>query len=344
LKTLVLLLSVFSVNTIFSQTSTARFLYWQPSAEIRALGGAGVSIVGNSYSAYYNPASFAFDTTLNFSASFTQPFSDFKNMSHSFISASLPIKKIGTFAISLNAFWIENQVVTSEADPEPLGLILENPELFSPTHWQLKLSYAYNINNNIALGVNLGLLSVTLTNRPIGESDFTGTSFAFLLDGGVLIKDILSEATYLDVNPIQNWWIDNTSHSGFSFGFSLLNIGSKIRYVDPDYKEPPPSLALFGLTYWPIFTNQISDRILIDYEKKIYDSYKYDLVHFGNEIILFKLVSLRGGYVLSTGDVQDNYFTYGLGAKTKYFSVNIARYNQFIRTSWHFDARLTLEL
>lgn len=344
LKLLVLLLSLFSICIVFPQTSTARFLYWQPSAEIRALGGAGVSIVGNSFSAYYNPASFAFDTTLNFSASFTQPFSDFKNTSHTFISASLPIKNVGTFAISLNAFWIENQVRTSEESPEQLGVISDNPELFNPTHWQLKLSYANKINDNIAFGVNLNLLSISLTDLSFGESDFTGTSFAFLLDGGVLIKDILSEVTYLDVKPIQNLWIDNTNHSGFSLGFSLLNLGQNISYYDPTYKDSPPAFALFGFSYWPVFTNLFSDRILIDYEKKLYDSGKYDLIHIGNEIVLFKLVSLRGGYVINTGDIQENYFTYGLGVKTKYFSVNVARYNQFIKSSWHFDARLTLEL
>lgn len=341
---LIMLIFFLPLLNSFSQTSTARFLYWSPSAEITAMGGAGVAIVDNSLSAYYNPAGLGFNKTFNVAGSFMQPFPSFKNTAQLMLSSHFPLEGIGTFALSLNSYWLENQIRTGTNDPSPIGGVNDNPKLFTPTNYQIKLTYADNISDNFAFGASVSFLRIKLSPIPTEAEVGSGTSSNLLVDVGILVKDLLTEGTYttepVDSNSV---FVDNI-RPGVSIGFSILNLGPEISFIDDAQSDPSPSFALFGFSYTPFYTYEFTSRLLLDVEKRIYDSDEIDFIHVGGEVQFFKLISLRGGYLFNNVNDDLSYPTFGLGLNLKLLSVNVSRYKKYIVPTWQFDTKISLEL
>ena len=326
-----------------SQSSTARFLYWSPSAEITAQGGAGVAIVDNSFSAYYNPASFAFSKSPGIASSFMQPFSSFQNTSQVMLSLSYPTHEIGTFALSLNSFWIENAARTGPDSPDILGAVRDQPKLFEPTNYQIKASYANKIASNIAVGVSASVLHIALSKMPTSFEHGGGATTSVLLDAGFLITDLWHEGTYrLKLDNVNTPANDNLS-PGVAIGLSFLNIGPKISFIDNSQGDPPPSVFLLGISYTPLYSNLVSSRLLVDLEKRIYDSNTLDYIHLGGEVLLYNMISLRSGYVINKINSDQSYPTFGLGIKYLFLYANISRYKKYHVPTWQFDTKINLE-
>ncbi|MDZ7623025.1 MAG: hypothetical protein U5J96_01070 [Ignavibacteriaceae bacterium] len=57
---IVLFISLLYPFVARSQSSTASFLYWQPSAKSYSMGGIGSALSNDIFSAYYNPAGLAY--------------------------------------------------------------------------------------------------------------------------------------------------------------------------------------------------------------------------------------------------------------------------------------------
>ena len=340
---LLILLFCFPIMELWSQTSTARFLYWAPSAEITAQGGAGVAIANNSFSAYYNPASFALSKSPGIASSFVQPFSSFQNTSQFMLSFSYPTQEIGTFALSLNSYWIENAARTGADGPDIIGAARNQPKLFEPTNYQIKASYANKIASNIAVGVSASVLHIALSPLPTAFESGSGTTTTVLLDAGFLVTDLWSEVTYSlkvdNVHPVPN---DNLS-PGVTIGLSFLNLGPKISFIDNSQGDPPPSIVLVGLSYTPLYSNLVSSRLLLDFEKRIYDSDNLDYIHLGGEVLLYNMISLRSGYAINNINSDLSYPTLGVGINYMFIQANISRYKKYLVATWQFDAKINLE-
>ena len=340
---LIIIVSTFTSIELPAQTSTARFLYLSPSAEATALGGAGVSIANNSFAAYYNPASFAFTKTQGLSASFMKPFSPFKNTSMGTISAFYPIESAGTIALTFNSFWNENQIRTSSNDPSPIGEIRDSPALFKPTNYQIKISYANKIEENVAFGFSASYLHIVLANKPTEQEVGSGITSTMLFDGGLLITDLFINSTY---SPDSKTNISSSVENirpGCSIGFSILNLGPKISFIDNAQSDPPPAFALLGISYTPIYWEPMSSRISLDIEKRIYDSNELDFVHLGGEFLVYKFISLRLGFSANLIREDNSFFTYGFGFNYKFISVNVSSYKKYAVPTWQFDAKIFQE-
>ncbi|MDP3148906.1 MAG: PorV/PorQ family protein [Ignavibacteria bacterium] len=340
---LIILFFCLSIVELLSQSSTARFLYWSPSAEITAQGGAGVAIVNNAFSAYYNPASFAFSKNPGIASSFMQPFSSFQNTSQVMLSLSYPTKEIGTFALSLNSFWIENAARTGPNSPDILGAVRDQPKLFEPTNYQIKASYANKITNNIAVGVSASILHIALSPLPTAFERGSGITTTVLLDVGFLVTDLWQEGAYrLKFDNINTAANDNLS-PGVAIGLSFLNLGPKISFIDDAQGDPPPSVALLGFSYTPLYSNLVSSRLLVDLEKRIYDSNALDYIHLGGEVLLYSMIYLRSGYAINNINSDQSYPTFGLGINYLFLSANISRYKKYPVPTWQFDTKINLE-
>lgn len=337
------LILCFPIMESYPQTSTARFLYWSPSAEITAQGGAGVAIANNSFSAYYNPASFAFSKSPGIASSFMQPFSSFQNTSQFMLSLSYPTKGMGTFALSLNSYWIENVIRTGPDSPSILGAARDQPKIFEPTNYQIKLSYASKIANNIAAGLSASVLHIALSKMPTSFERGGGTTTTVLLDAGLLITYLWQEGTYKLKNDNINVPPNDNLSPGVAIGLSFLNIGPKISFIDNSQGDPPPSIFLLGISYTPLSSNFVSSRLLVDIEKRIYDSNTLDYIHLGGEVLLLNMVSLRSGYVVNNINSVQSYPTFGLGINYMFFNANISRYKKYLVPTWQFDAKINLE-
>jgi len=309
------------------------------------MGGVGAALVDNSFAVYYNPAALAFSTGIDLIGSFVKPFSFFDNTIHSLSGISIPIKDFGTLAISANRFWRERQAITEETGPDMLGIDGEKFNFFKSTHWEVKLSYATLINKNLSVGLNLSLLRIKLADIGVGAERGVGKTNAALFGGGFLIKNIFPNTTF---NPQQkqggNFFGKNLDiHQGFSIGFSILNAGPKITFINDSQKDNPPTLASLGFAYWPVSSEAYSLMVSTDFEKQIFESSTLDYIHLGSEF-RYLLFSIRGGYFLDTNAPSTSYFTYGGGIYFKYLTFNVARYKRSLLSTWHFDGTLSLEL
>src|SRR3990172_2774730 len=152
---------------LFSQNSTVRFMLWQPSARSMAMGGAGVAVTDNSFAAFYNPAALAF-SKINLSTSYVEPFPFLENTIHSLTALAIPLRGIGVFGFSANRFWMEGQAYTDESGPEILGGDFVDTNFFKSTHWELKLSYAALLSENVSAGINVSFLKINLAEVNVG--------------------------------------------------------------------------------------------------------------------------------------------------------------------------------
>ncbi len=335
------------VPKLHSQNSTARFMLWQPSARSISLGGLGTAIVDNSFAVYYNPAGLAFSKGIDIVGSFVKPFSFFENTIHSLSAVSMSIKDYGTFAISANRFWRERQEITHNT-PEIVGIDGEKFSFLKSTHWEAKLSYATLLNRNVSVGINISLLRIKLSNIGAGTELEGGKIYTAMFGGGLLIKNIFPKATLKLMHRHQSNFLmqhaNNRDYQGISIGFAVLNVGSKIIFIDDAQKDNPPTLVSLGFAYWPVSSNIYSIMLSTDFEKQIFESSTLDYIHLGTEIRILHLFSVRTGYILDTSKPYTSYFSFGGGIHLKYFSINIARYKRSIVPTWHFDGTISVEI
>jgi Type IX secretion system protein PorV len=344
----VLIISVllfFSPNS-FSQNSGASFLYWQPSAKYYSMGGIGTSVSNDIYSSYYNPAALVFSKRMTFTGSFVEPYPFLDNIANSFIGISFNIDSSNALAISSNLFWLGEQVRTSPDGPGSLGTL---KNLMS---WELKISYGILLRKNLSAGVSVGILQTNLSDMNTAIELGTGTTTTALFDAGILLKDILSGSTAIinsdqrDYSPFFSWLSDigeDNNSRGISLGLDVSNIGQDIYFIDAEQKDPPPSKVTLGMSYIPVSSTPVNILVGTDFEERLNNNNFIDYVHLGGEIRIFKVLALRGGYFYGTSENLLSYPTYGFGICLKFISVNIARYDRSLESTWHFDSIISLE-
>jgi hypothetical protein len=329
-----------------AQKSTASFLYWQPSAESYAMGGIGAALHNDIYSAYYNPAGLAFSKRMTFAGSFVKPFPFFGNIANSFFGISYKIDNSNAISISGNLFWMGKQIRTGEDSPEAFGV--ED----TPLQWHIKLSYGLKLMENFSAGVSLGLLNVNLSDETVGQEFGDPTSLTVLVDAGIFVKNLLPEATLESRNgessylPFFEWLLEigeENKFKGLSLGLAVSNLGPDIAYIDEAQADPPPSKLTFGVSYIPVSLETFGILIGTDFEKRLNESNNSDYIHLGGEIKIFKVFAIRSGYFLGASDSELSYFTFGGGIALKWLSINIARYNRSLQSTWHFDSIISLE-
>ncbi len=80
----------------------------------------------------------------------------------------------------------------------------EEPSLFSPTHFQLKASYATKINNLLAVGVSLSWLSISHYERNVAQEVGFGSTSTILVDVGFLMDNLFPNVTYLKPSKMKS--------------------------------------------------------------------------------------------------------------------------------------------
>ena len=336
IKKILLVLFFAALSNVSAQSSTARFLYWSTSAETAALGGAGSAIPGNSFSAFLNPAGLAFQKAFTVGSSFYQPFSPFDFNAQFLLTVSHADDSFGALGMTMGGYWSQAQLRTGNGGYE-YGVLQDNPSILEPTNFQYKLSYAKKIKKHLSAGMSFSVLGVRLANKPTESEQGNGETVAALADFGILFTNFLPNSTYSKSGG------EGNNFKGFSFGLSILNLGPDIFYIDEVQADPPPSLILLGISYSPFYSENINSRVLIDFEKRLYDSDDLDFIHTGGEVTIYDIISLRLGYQLNNIN-NDSFFTYGAGIRYRALSFNIARFKKYILTSWQFDVQISSEL
>jgi hypothetical protein len=127
------------------------------------------------------------------------------------------VGKGGTFGISLVAFDLGDFDYTTEDNPEGTGAV------FSPSFFNMGVSYAHLFDNKVSVGITTKFVSETISNA---------RASAFAIDAGV---------QYIS-GPQDN----------FKFGISLRNVGSKMRFSGEGLSKalPNPGPFTYNNTYY----------------------------------------------------------------------------------------------
>jgi len=144
-------------------------------------------------------------------------------------------------------------------------------------------------NGEISTGINLKMFNSKLASK---------SALAFLGDLGFIYKN----------NDIP-----------LKVGIVLKNLGTKIKYEARE--ENAPLLISAGLSY-KLFYTQKDNQLEIGFNNIYYPRENYFSYSFGLEYFLFRVISLRAGYIINSERNLGNFITFGIGAKVKRFELN----------------------
>lgn len=206
--------------------------------------------------------------------------------------------KNGAFGFNLVAVDFGDINVTTTQLPEGTGAT------YSPSFFNLGLSYAYTFENKVSVGILL---------RGISESTSDLSAFGFALDAGV---------QYV-----------NGPEDNFKFGISLRNVGSPMRFGgeglsfqgdNPEGEIPYqltydqrsagfelPSLLNIGTSYDFNFDKRNKLTLLANFTA---NSFSRDEIGAGLEYSFNRVFYLRGAYKYELGGVDDKNVYTGLAA------------------------------
>jgi hypothetical protein len=332
---LIMLIGAAGVSVSLAQYTAGRFLLYNPSATSNGMGGIGTADGRTAFATYFNPAGLAYSPIFSLSGSFVQPFSFFGNVAHSYFAASFQLKRFGAVGASMNVFW-KGKHPMNYGGTENL------------TDWQLKLTYAGKLKENIAIGVGIGLVKLKLSEIGTAWEKGNGESSGLTVDAGISIKNILPILTLVndsaaEENPLSAKG-DIRDDKGLSLGIALCNIGPKLTFIDAAQADPISATLKAGLLY-NAFRNSFAGLVFgCDLENRIYEGSLIDYIHWGSEVRLYRIIFIRGGYFQDISGPKNSYWTWGAGIYMFGASLNIAHYKQTLLPSWHFDATISKEI
>jgi hypothetical protein len=326
-------------TTASAQSTIGRFLLLPPSAASASMGGSGVALDASPFASYFNAAGLAYSPTVSIGGSFVRPLPFFGNIGHSYFTGLVRVNDIGTIAVSANLYWKGHHLRTP-----PSTFLPASDDLMD---WHLKLSFARSFSEDIAGGISLGVLRLTLADFGTAFEEGRGKSTSVLFNGGVIFRNQLLSATFVNEstaedNPV-HVLADSHSHKGISIGLALANIGPKVTMIDAAQADPLPSTLIVGVAYSPVRTIPIGLMVTADAENQFSEGSTIDNLHWGGELVVLELFALRGGYFQDISGPKTSYWTWGAGLRFRFLHLNFARYTRALLPSWHFDGTFSWE-
>lgn len=264
---ILLLVMIFLTSTILysnkkAGTAGAQFLKIDIGARASAIGGAYTSVTGNNYNIYYNPAGLV-DINKRIITAHHNEWID--NVKYEYLAYSLRLSQYDAVGIALQYLHTGSTDKTDD-----FGNIIGS---FTAEDIAVNISYAYKWTEDIYLGI---------TGKFIKQSNAGYTATAPAVDLGI----IFNQLKYEDI----------------TFGFSVSNIGNKIKFIKEG--DRLPLIWRGGVNYLYRKTILFSTDIVKPIDNDVYFA-------CGMEYNYYNMIFLRTGYV-SNDDVDDGY-RLGLG-------------------------------
>ena len=202
----VLVIIYITINLVYARfspnrvgTTAANFLELGYDPKGIAMGDAYVSIANSLSSIYWNPSGLSFMNKKEAFFSY-QPW--IVNTNTFFCAAGIPVKNVGTFAISLFGIDYGEMEVTTVELQDGTG------ETFSPRDLAFTFSYGHLISSWFGFGATI---------KYINSSIYHCSASAVAADFGVIIQTKFFSPT-------------SDGKYGMKIGMSLSNYGSRMRY------------------------------------------------------------------------------------------------------------------
>lgn len=208
LKCFLLLIAVSIVHAQYNRPGSAdgQFLRIGVSPRATAMGDAYIAVANGAEAAFYNQAALAkipgIDIVFNHNFWFA-------GINHDFLAACFNLKKLGTFAFSLNALYTDQMQVTTPLRPDGTG------ETFYAYNYKVSISYSRFFTDRVTFGASIGYVFSSL------YKNFTASAVAF---------DFAAMYT--------------SDFRNFRFAMQISNFGSELKFVNESY--PLPTSFNFG--------------------------------------------------------------------------------------------------
>ena len=277
-------------------TTAAKFLSIGIGARANAMGGSFSSIADDASALYWNPAGISYIDSYQGLFTYTSMFAD---INLNYFGIVIPGGEFGNFGFSVTALDYGDMEVTTEENPDGIGLT------FSANSFAFGLSYGRKITENLVLGATVKYIKESISN-----SSAEGISF--------------------DIGTIFN-----TPFYGIRFSSSISNYGTKMKMEgedllvrhDPDPTSRGTNSAIDANFSTDEFELPLKLQIGLSRDFYVMENQRLTLsvdaahpndnsqyVNMGGELALFnETVFLRGGYkTLFLVDSQEG-LTLGFG-------------------------------
>jgi hypothetical protein len=234
-------------------TTAVPILTLSPDSRSAALGEAGVAISPDANSAYYNAGKLGFVTTkYSFSPSYTPWLrSVTDDMGLGFVSGYGKIGPRSAVSASLMYFDLGQIQYRNSQN-------IEGPT-FNPKEYAVTVSYGQKLTDNFGVGVSARYIRSNLTGGSSGVDAQPGNAAAVDL-GAYYTK----EATI------------GTGIYNLAFGGSILNIGNKITYTDPNNPSFLPTTLKLGTAITRELDSYNKLTLALDFNKLLVPSPYYE--------------------------------------------------------------------
>ncbi|HHG83517.1 MAG TPA: PorV/PorQ family protein [Bacteroidetes bacterium] len=264
--------------------SALTFLKIDPSPRSAAMASAHVSMAGDAYAAYWNPAALADVETFSLAAANTFWVA---GINHAYFSAIKPTK-IGKFALSITSLSTGAMERRTEFQPNGTG------EKFYASNTAVGLSYSKRLTDFFSYGITLKYINETLAEFTahtgvvdmgfLYRTDFKDLSFAVVLQSFGTNSKLSGEYTPDSPNPSQ---IQLESY-------------------------PAPTLFKLGVSMIPWKTETMSLTTMLQLN---HPNDNAENIRIGLEYEYRDLLFIRAGYKINVSDQV--YPTAGLGLRTR---------------------------
>lgn len=244
----------FTKNAVNAATG-ASFLNIGTSARAISLGGAYVSVANDITAINYNPAGLARLRSNEIMGQHTQWIG---GISHDFMAVAMPTH-IGTVGLSI--------IYLSQGRIEGRDENRKKTASFGAYDVAATFSYSRRVNSELNFGGNLKIIEQSIADE---------TAMGIGMDFGLLYRPSSIFSSLPD---------------GLTFGMSMQNIGSQMKFISEGYNLPLSATVGVGYTMLNAAT------IALDVKRKIND--RKTEISFGTEYAPITPLALRVGYLKS---------------------------------------------
>jgi hypothetical protein len=265
--------------------SALTFLKIAPSPRSAAMASANVSLEGDAYATYWNPAGMADVDKLSFAASNTFWVA---GINHSYFSAVKPTRRAGVFGLNITSLTTGKMERRTEFQPDGTG------QFFSASNTAVGLSYSKRLTDFFSYGLTLKYVNETLAEY---------TAHTGVVDLGFLYRTDFKDLAF--AVAIQSFG----TNSKLNGSFQPDGLNSKPVVLE---SYPAPTLFKIGVSMIPWKTD---DKSLTAIVQLNHPNDNAENIRLAMEFEYRKLLYLRAGYKINVDDQK--YPTAGFGLHTR---------------------------
>lgn len=253
-----------------------------------ALGGSTLASITGADAIYFNPAGVARSTS-GVDALFST-MNSIGEINVNYLAVAMKAGSIGSLALSLKSLSFGDIPVTTEFFPDGTG------EMYSPSFVNLGLTYSSMLNDRVSVGVTATVVSEKIMSTSASGLAFNaGIQYSGLglpgLDLGVAIKNVGTQMKFDG---------SNLEHQG-TINDAQRNANPNWYSVNTSAFDLPTSIEI-GLAYTQKLGESSSLTLAGNFQNNNFADDEYKL---GGEIMIEKILFVRGGYMLAPGADKD---------------------------------------